>query len=137
VIGSKPTIANKPDWSKIRDVRNLCAGHPANRDVGVPTTQRTFMGRGFGHYNRIQYELWDARAPSQPSHPAFNLSAMIMAYDAEGAQALNTVLCALATKWPKAVSPSDTRGAQVEDTSTSGFSIVINLTDEADDAGSR
>jgi hypothetical protein len=88
---------------------------------------------------------------------------MIKAYDAEGAQTLNTVLCALATKWPKAVSQSDTLGAQVEDTSTesaavrgsSGFSIVIDfstpsigtideaaatrmkLTDEADDAGSR
>lgn len=163
VIGSKPKIANESDWSKIRDVRNLCAGHPANRAKGVPATQRTFMGRGFGHYNQIRYELWDARAPRQPSHPAFNLSAMIKAYDAEGPQTLNTVLCALATKWPKAVSQSDTLGAQVEDTSTesaavrgsSGFSIVIDfstpsigtideaaatrmkLTDEADDAGSR
>jgi hypothetical protein len=35
---------------------------------------------------------------------------MIKAYDAEGAQTLNTVLCALATKWPKAVSPVHSRG---------------------------
>jgi hypothetical protein len=105
VIGLKLQIAIGSDWSKIRDVRNLCVGHPAKRANGVPATQRTFMGRSFGHYNQIKYELWDARAPNQPSHPAFNLSAMIKAYDAEGAQALNTVLCALATKWPKVVNP--------------------------------
>jgi hypothetical protein len=109
VIGSKLQIAKESDWSKIRDVRNLCAGNPAKRANGVPATQRAFMGRHFGHYNQIQYELWDGRAPNQPSHPAFNLSAMIKSYDAEGAQTLNTVLCALATKWPKAVSPVHTR----------------------------
>jgi hypothetical protein len=100
VIGSKLQIAKTSDWMKIRYVRNLCAGHPSKSTGGVSAIQRTFMGRRFGHYNHIQYELWDAGAPNQPSHPAFNLSAMIKAYDAEGAQALNTVLCALATKWP-------------------------------------
>ena len=101
VIGSKPQIAETSDWMKLRDVRNLCAGHPSKRTAGVPATQRTFMGRSFGQYNNIQYELWDARAPQQPSHPAFNLSAMISAYDAEGAQILNTVLCELRKKWPR------------------------------------
>ncbi len=101
MIGSKLQIAEQSDWSKIRDVRNLCAGHPAKRAQGVPATQRTFMGRRFGNYNQIQYELWDARTPRKPSHPTFNLSAMIKAYDAEGAHALNEVLSALATKWPK------------------------------------
>jgi hypothetical protein len=133
VIGSELQIAKESDWSKIRDVRNLCAGHPAKRDIGVPVTQRTFMGRGFGPYERIQYELWDARAPQQTSHPTFNLSAMIKAYDAEGAHILNTVLCALATNWPKIETPSDTPGVQVKDTSTgsgpasqsSGIRIVI------------
>ena len=75
-IGSKLKIAKASDWSKIRDVRNLCAGHPAKRANGVPAT------------HQIRYELWDARDPRQPSHPAFNLSAMIKAYDAEGAQTL-------------------------------------------------
>jgi len=76
MIGSKLKIAKASDWSKIRDVRNLCAGHPAKRANGVPAT------------HQIRYELWDARDPRQPSHPAFNLSAMIKAYDAEGAQTL-------------------------------------------------
>jgi hypothetical protein len=106
VIGSSLNILTSSDWSKLRDVRNLCAGHPANRTQGVPATQRSFMGRGFGSYNQIRYELWDARMPQQPSHPRFNLRAMIKAYDVEGAQALKMVLSALATKWPRNVSSS-------------------------------
>ena len=97
VIGSELQIAKQSDWLKIRQVRNLCAGHPANRANG---TQRTFMGRGFGNYNQIRYELWDARTPLRPSHPTVNLGAMINAYDAEGAHILNEVLRVLATKWP-------------------------------------
>jgi hypothetical protein len=106
VIGSKLQPAKKgSDWLKIRDIRNRCAGHPANRNKGVPATQRTFMGRRFGDYNRIQYELWEAGDRKQVSHPEFNLSAMIKAYDDEGAQILNRVLCVLATKWSKVMSP--------------------------------
>ncbi len=100
VIGSQPQIAKTSDWMKIRDARNLCAGHPSKRTVGIPATQRTFMGRRFGNYDNIQYELWDARTPKQPSHPAFNLRAMIEAYDSEGAHILDLVLCKLANKWP-------------------------------------
>ena len=95
VIGSKLKIAKASDWPKIQVVRNLCAGHPAKRTNGVPATQRTLMGRGFGQPNSIR--ALGERDPRQPSHPAFNLSAMIKAYDAEGAQTLNTVLFALAS----------------------------------------
>jgi hypothetical protein len=98
VVGSKPQIQRGSNWSEIRKIRNACAGHPAKRDLGVPATQRTFMGRNFGTYARIQYELWDAET-KQPSHPAFNLEAMIKAYDAEAAIILNTVFDALKTKW--------------------------------------
>lgn len=101
VIGSRLQVAKQSGWWKVREIRNLCAGHPAKRTIGVPATQRTFMGRCFGDYHQIRYELFDARVPLQPSHRTFNLSAMIRAYDAEGAQALSDVLCALATKWPK------------------------------------
>jgi hypothetical protein len=126
VTGSKlPIPKEDSEWSKIRDVRNLCAGHPAKRAIGVPAIQRTFMGRCFGHYGRIQYELWDARAATHPSHPAFNLGAMIKAYDAEGAQALNTVLCALVTKWPKTV--NDTPGARDEDIESAVASVSPGL----------
>lgn len=100
VIGTHLKITKSSDWSKIRDVRNQCAGHPAKRTFGVPATQRTFMGRHFGDYSQIRFELWEARAPQQTTHPTFNLSAMIEAYDAEGAQTLNIVLCELAKNWP-------------------------------------
>jgi hypothetical protein len=99
VVGSKPQIHRGSGWLKIREARNACAGHPAKRDRGVPATQRTFMGRDFGTYERIQYELWDAEI-RQPSHPTFNLGAMIKAYDADAAKLLNAVLGALKEKWP-------------------------------------
>jgi hypothetical protein len=54
VIGSKPQIDEESNWSKIRDVRNLCAGHPAKRTSGVPAPQHTYMGRDFGHYHQIK-----------------------------------------------------------------------------------
>jgi hypothetical protein len=55
--------------------------------------------RSFGDYSRIQYELWDARTPNEPSHPAFNLGAMIKQYDVEGARMLEVVLEAMDAKW--------------------------------------
>jgi hypothetical protein len=67
--------------------------------VGFPATQRTFMGRNFGSYQRIEYELWDAGI-QQPSHPSFNLETMIKAYDAEAVQLLNVVLNTMVAKWP-------------------------------------
>jgi hypothetical protein len=93
VVGSKPQFGTS--WACIRDIRNICAGHPANRSA----TQRTFMGRNFGNYARIQYELWDA-ATNQRTNPTFNLETKIKAYDAEAATILNTVLVALKAKWP-------------------------------------
>jgi hypothetical protein len=107
VIGSPLKILPASDWSKLRDVRNLCAGHPAKRTQGVAATQRTFMGRNFGNYDQIQYELWDAHMPQRPSHPTFNLRKMIEAYDVEGAEILNMVLSTLATKWPRNVNETD------------------------------
>jgi len=131
VIGSKLQIANVSDWWKLRDVRNLSAGHPAKRDQGVPATQRTFMGRNFGNYDRIECEHWDARAPQQPSHPTFNLRKMIEAYDVEGAQTLNVVLGALAAKWPKlAGSGGNTSINSTANGPPPGVHIAINLGDD-------
>ena len=73
VVGTTPKIGPSSHWAILRDVRNLCAGHPANRSHKVPT-QRAFMGRNFGTYSNITYEVWDART-QQPSHPTFNLEA--------------------------------------------------------------
>lgn len=75
IMGTKLNVLPGSHWAKLRDVRNLCAGHPASRTFGVPATQRTFMGRSFGNYDRIMYELWDASGVI--THPVFNLRQMI------------------------------------------------------------
>jgi len=106
VIGSPLNCRTASNWSKLRDVRNLCAGHPAKRDRKITGIQRTFMGRHFGDYDQIRYELWDACMPRQTSHPTLNLRAMIKAYDIEGAQTLKIVLSELATRWPRNVRSS-------------------------------
>lgn len=95
IVGPPPQIQKGPNWSAIRDIRNTCAGHPAHSNA----TQRTFLGRRFGTYAGITYELWDAKT-QQSTYPTFNLAAMIKAYDAEAAIILNTVFDALKTKWP-------------------------------------
>src|SRR6266404_3083855 len=76
VVGSVPTINPSSAWFRLRDTRNICAGHPARRSYGVAGTQRAFMGRSFGNYDRVTYELWDANMPN-PTHPSFNLRHMI------------------------------------------------------------
>ena len=39
VVGSFPVTSTLSGWQAIRDTRNLCAGHPAKRSVGVPKTR--------------------------------------------------------------------------------------------------
>jgi hypothetical protein len=35
IVGSKPTTGPNSAWSRLRDKRNLCAGHPARRSHSV------------------------------------------------------------------------------------------------------
>jgi hypothetical protein len=99
VGGSAPTILKGSDWEKLRDTRHLCAGHPAKRSAGVPAPQRTFMGRRFGNYNRIVYELWDERTRST-THPSFDLRQMINDYDIQASNVLGSVLSTMRANWP-------------------------------------
>ena len=57
------------------------------------------MGRSFGNYDAIRYELWDA-STGQTTHPVFNLRQMINNYDVEASAALNAVLSCMKSKWP-------------------------------------
>jgi hypothetical protein len=98
VVGGRPNVQPASAWVRLRDVRNACAGHPANRTRGVPATQRAFMGRSFGNYGRITYEVWDARGVV--AHPVFNLRQLIQDYDSEAAAVLRTILAAMSVKWP-------------------------------------
>src|SRR6202158_707216 len=91
IVGSAPPITSNSAWSKLRDKRNVCAGHPANRDRGVPASQRSFMGRSFGNYTHVTYELWDD-ATETTTHPSFNLQKMIDDYDKEARDLLKIVL---------------------------------------------
>jgi hypothetical protein len=90
VVGVPPHDSQiGPAWRDLREKRRLCAGHPAHRTHRVPA--RTFMGRGFGNYDRIWFELWDAHT-EEITHPVFNLRTMILDYDGEASRILNNAL---------------------------------------------
>ncbi|MFZ0496078.1 MAG: hypothetical protein WBE80_00615 [Methylocella sp.] len=92
VVGSRPDKDQiGPAWKDLKEKRNLCAGHPAHRSHGVPAPQRTFMGRSFGDYNGIKFELWDAHT-KEITHPVFDLRKMIEDYDLEASAILTNVL---------------------------------------------
>jgi hypothetical protein len=99
VVGNQPIIEPNSEWAELRNVRNVCAGHPANRAHGLPAPQRTFMGRSFGNYNRVSYELWDASTQGI-THPSFILRQMIDDYDRQASQILQNVLTTMKSKWP-------------------------------------
>ena len=99
VVGNAPTIRPRSAWLQLREMRHRCAGHPANRKRGVPAPQRTFMGRSFGNYDCIQYEMWDANT-GQTTHPYFNLRRMIGDYDVEASAILGAVLSNMKSRWP-------------------------------------
>jgi hypothetical protein len=99
VIGNIPAIPKGSAWDKLRDTRHLCAGHPANRSYGVPAPQRTFMGRTFGNYDRITYEMYDAHTDTR-THPTFDLRQMINDYDIQAGDVLDSVLSAMRSRWP-------------------------------------
>jgi hypothetical protein len=98
VLGALPATEALSGWKAIRDIRNLCAGHPANRSA-QRKTQRAFMGRHFGGYAHIQYELWE-EGSTTPRHPSFDLRRMIDGYDLQAAEVLDGVLVALRARWP-------------------------------------
>jgi hypothetical protein len=57
------------------------------------------MGRHFGGYRRIQYEVWEKGA-TKPNHPYFDLWQMIEDCNAEAAGVLDKVLNELKSRWP-------------------------------------
>jgi hypothetical protein len=92
VVGSRPDKDQiGPTWKDLKEKRSQCAGHPAHRSHGVPAPQRTFMGRSFGNYERVQFELWDAHT-ANITHAVFNLRKMIEDYDLEASAILTNVL---------------------------------------------
>lgn len=98
VIGIKLNIGKDSAWNKLRDLRNMSAGHPAKRDRNAPFT-RTFMGRNFGDYPSVTMEVWDFKAETR-SHPRYDLAAMMDAYETEAVGHLQRILDRMQQKWP-------------------------------------
>ncbi|WP_416066205.1 hypothetical protein ACK9YZ_07995 [Rhizobium sp. ZK1] len=99
VVGTALTNPHGSAWMELRDKRNLCAGHPANRNARRAPPQRTFMGRMFGNYEQIKYELYDERT-GKTTHPTFDLRRMISDYDTEASGILRSVLSTMRARWP-------------------------------------
>jgi len=101
IVGQQlnPRASNLQSWNKVRDLRNLCAGHPAKRDRprGMPLT-RTFMGRDFGGYNAIRYEQWEDG--SGTTYPTISLGDLLDSYVVEATDQLTAVLSAMKIRWP-------------------------------------
>jgi hypothetical protein len=85
-------------WFKIRNLRNVCSGHPAKK--GIPNRfplSRTFMGRKFGNYEAITYEQW--QQGEGRSYFKINLAEIIDSYAVEAAAQLTDVLSAMRIRW--------------------------------------
>jgi hypothetical protein len=87
-------------WQELRELRNICAGHPAKKDRPKNSPiSRTFMGRNCGNYTAITYEQWEG-ACGYPSHPTVPLGAMIDAYAIEAETKLTEILDSMKQQWP-------------------------------------
>jgi hypothetical protein len=86
-------------WKEIRSLRNLCAGHPAHQARKGEKAKRTFMGREFGTYDAVTFELWD-EATKKISHVTFDLSALIDRYAEEAKYRLEDILKEMKRRWP-------------------------------------
>src|SRR5262249_21112169 len=99
IVGSSVVVSRGSAWHQLREFRILSAGHPANRSIGVPAPQRTFMGRTGRSYSSVQYELWNAQTGAV-SHPVVDLGQMLDDYDVEASAILATILAAMQAQWP-------------------------------------
>jgi hypothetical protein len=85
-------------WLKIRNFRNVCAGHPSKKDKPKKFPLcRTFMSRKFGNYESITYELW--QQGEGRSHPQECLTALLDAYAIEAEKKLTEVLSHMKNRW--------------------------------------
>lgn len=86
-------------WTELRKLRNVCAGHPARRQLpkSSPLT-RSFMARGFGNYEEIKYEQWEA--DTGRSFPRVALDSLLDGYATEAETVLVTILDGMRQRWP-------------------------------------
>jgi hypothetical protein len=91
------SIARPSPWTELRDLRNQCAGHPANKQA-KGASLRSFMGRSSGGYESITFEQYDSTETR--THPTFNLRAIIHSYDGQAAAVLAAALAEMKRKCP-------------------------------------
>ena len=96
-------------WKKIREIRNICAGHPAKIDrPSDKPLKRTFMGPSFGNYSLFHYEQWEKPMTSSKSeyilnnitHPEIKLGTIVDDYSEEAANKLREILQSMKKQWP-------------------------------------
>jgi len=85
-------------WHEIRELRNICAGHPAKKDrpKGSPLT-RTFMGRNFGNYESLSYEKW--QSPDSVTNQEVELKKLINEYENEATDVLKLIHKHMKRQW--------------------------------------
>ena len=98
IVGQPLEAKALTNWMQLRDLRNVCAGHPARRDrsKGMPRT-RSFMGRAFGDYSSLKYERWELGQGT--SYPVIRLGLLFDDYAAEAEAQLGEVLRSMQTRW--------------------------------------
>jgi hypothetical protein len=70
------------------------AGHPLSNKK----KKYSFMGRGFGNYQSVQYEQYDV-CSATIQHPILNLGKLIDEYAEEASSHINTIFMAMKDKW--------------------------------------
>jgi len=109
INGKNLNTKNLKAWKKIREIRNICAGHPAKIDrPHNKAIKRTFMGRSFGDYSSFYYEQWEKPKSSTKSknplenitHPEIKLGKIIDEYSEEASNKLKEILQSMKKQWP-------------------------------------
>ncbi|WP_139350186.1 hypothetical protein [Rhodanobacter sp. C03] len=99
IVGQSLNPHKIPAWKEVRELRNICAGHPAklDRSKHLPL-KRAFVGRTFGNYETFTYEQW--QQGEGRSHPRIHLG-KLFDKQAEAAEAqLAKILSAMKRRWP-------------------------------------
>jgi hypothetical protein len=84
-------------WTRIREFRDECAGHPARSDRHKPLT-RIFIGRGLITYEELCYEKWQNGQSS--TYPTVSLDNLLVDYVADAAKVLKETLGSMMKRWP-------------------------------------
>ena len=94
-------IPEESKWKEIRNLRNLCAGHPVNKGEKIRQvdTERSFMGRDFGGYDELRIEVWN-KEEGKTEFRNIKLGQLIDDYAEEAANHLTMTVNLLPSKWP-------------------------------------